>query len=152
MIDPQLAALEHVGPGGTLRLLGVPNFPNGNPDFAKRVPVSFRVTAVVVFDTQVVPIGGGSGSGNSEPTALVSSFPVPGAVTTMSYGNAANVRLRPGATVDSLYAGRDRAGEAVHGHQRPDPDDQRGQPRWPRPSRPSARRRSRWPRSPRSPA
>jgi ABC-type antimicrobial peptide transport system permease subunit len=102
MIDPQLAALEHVGPGGTLRLLGVPNFPNGTPDFAKRVPVSFRVSAVVVFDNQVVPIGGGSGSGNIEPTALVSSFPVPGAVTTMSYANAANVRLRPGATVDSL--------------------------------------------------
>ena len=102
MIDPQLAALEHVGPGGTLRLLGVPNFPNGRPDFAKRVPVSFRVTAVVVIDTQVVPIDGGSGSGNSEPTALVSSFPVPGAVTTMSYGNAADVRLRPGATVAGL--------------------------------------------------
>ena len=91
-----------MGPGGTLRLLGVPNFPNGMPDFAKRVPVSFRVTAVVVFDNQVVPIGGGSGSGNIEPTALVSSFPVPGAVTTMSYGNAADVRLRPGATVASL--------------------------------------------------
>jgi len=102
MIDPQLAALEHVGPGGTLRLYGVPNDPDGTPDFAKRIALSFRVTAVVVFDTQVVPIGGGSGSGNIEPTALVSSFPVPGAVTTMSYGNEAAIRLRPGATVDSL--------------------------------------------------
>jgi hypothetical protein len=98
MIDPQLAALEHVRPGGTLRLVGVPNDPKtGSPDFAKRVPMAFRVTAVVVFDNQIVPIGGGSGSGNIEPTALVSSFPVPGAVTTMSYANAANVRLRPGA-------------------------------------------------------
>ena len=78
MIDPQLAALEHVGPGGTLRLFGVPNDPKtGSPDFTKRVPMSFRVTAVVVFDNQIVPIGGGSGSGNIEPTALVSSFPVP---------------------------------------------------------------------------
>jgi ABC-type antimicrobial peptide transport system permease subunit len=102
MIDSQLAALEHVGPGGTLRLYGVPNDPDGTPDFAKRVALSFRVTAVVVFDTQVVPIGGGSGSGNVEPTALVSSFPVPGAVTTMSYGNEAAIRLRPGATVNSL--------------------------------------------------
>jgi putative ABC transport system permease protein len=103
MIDSQLAILEHVGPGGTLRLDGVPNDPKtGNPDFSKRVPLSFRVTAVVVFDTQVVPIGSGSGSGNIEPTALVSSFPVPGAVTTMSYGNEAAIRLRPGATVDSL--------------------------------------------------
>ena len=64
--------------------------------------MSFRVTAVVVFDTQVVPIGGGSGSGNIEPTALVSSFPVPGAARTMSYGNEAEIRLRPGATIDSL--------------------------------------------------
>jgi ABC-type antimicrobial peptide transport system permease subunit len=103
MIDSQLAALEHVGPGGTLRLLGVPNDPKtGNADFAKAVRVAFRVTAVVVFDTQIVPIGGGSGSGNGEPTALVSSFPVPNAVTTMSYGNAADVRLRPGATVGSF--------------------------------------------------
>jgi ABC-type antimicrobial peptide transport system permease subunit len=103
MIDPQLAALEHVGPGGTLRLLGVPNYPgNDTADFAKRVLVSFRVTAIVAFDNQIAPIGGGSGSGNIEPTALVSSFPVPGAVTTMSYGNAANVKLKPGATVASL--------------------------------------------------
>ena len=64
--------------------------------------MAFRVTAVVVFDTQIVPIDGGSGSGNIEPTALVSSFPVPGAASTMSYGNEAQIRLRPGATVDSL--------------------------------------------------
>jgi ABC-type antimicrobial peptide transport system permease subunit len=102
MIDAQLAALEHVGPGGTLRLFGVPNDPDGRPDFAKRVPLSFLVTAVVVFDTQIVPIGGGSGSGNIEPTALVSSFPVPDAAKTMSYGNQAEIRLRPGATVDNL--------------------------------------------------
>ena len=102
MIDSQLAALEHVGPGGTLRLLGVPNDPNGTPDFTKAVRLAFRVSAVVVFDTQIVPIGGGSGSGNIEPTALLSSFPVPGAVRTMSYGNEAQVRLRPGATIGSL--------------------------------------------------
>jgi ABC-type antimicrobial peptide transport system permease subunit len=102
MIDSQLAALEHVGPGGTLRLFGVPNDPNGVPDWAKRVPLSFRVAGVVVFDTQVVPIGGGSGSGNVEPTALLSSFPVANAATTMSYGNEAVIRLRPGATADSL--------------------------------------------------
>jgi putative ABC transport system permease protein len=87
MIDSQLAALEHVGPGGTLRLLGVPSDPDGTPDFTKAVRLAFRVSAVVVFDTQIVPIGGGSGSGNIEPTALLSSFPVPGAVRTMSYGN-----------------------------------------------------------------
>src|SRR5215469_3811855 len=103
MIDSQLAALEHVGPGGTLRLVGVPNDPNtGNADWAKRVPLSFRVTAVVVFDNQIVPIGGGSGNGNAEPTALLSSFPVAGAAKDMSYGNEAEIRLRPGVTVDNL--------------------------------------------------
>jgi hypothetical protein len=40
MIDSQLATLEHVGPGGMLRLYGVPNDPHGTPDFAKRVPLS----------------------------------------------------------------------------------------------------------------
>jgi len=102
MIDGQLAGLEHLKPGDTLRLLGVPNLPNGTPDFAKAVPVAFRVSAVVVFDNQVVPYGGASGSGAIEPTVLLSSFPVPGAVTTMSYGNGADVRLRAGATEASF--------------------------------------------------
>jgi len=97
MIDSQLAGLEHLEPGDTLRLLGVPNNASGTPDFAKAVPVAFRVSAVVVFDNQIVPYGGASGSGAIEPTALLSSFPVPGAATTMSFGNGADVRLRPGA-------------------------------------------------------
>ena len=89
--------------------------------------MSFRVTAVVVFDNQMVPIGGGSGSGNIEPTALVSSFPGPARPDAMSYGNAANMRLRPGATVDSLRAPRPprwRSGTRTPG----DPDHQPGHP------------------------
>ena len=58
-----------------------------------------------MFDNQIVPIGGGSGSGNIEPTALVSSFPVPGAASTMSYGNEAQIRLRPGATSSTASRG-----------------------------------------------
>ena len=55
MVDPQLAALEHVGPGGTLRVLGVPNDPEtGTPDYARRVPFTFRVTAIVALDPQIV--------------------------------------------------------------------------------------------------
>jgi ABC-type antimicrobial peptide transport system permease subunit len=104
MIDSRLAALEHVGPGGTLRLVGVPNDPKtGSPDFARRVPMSFRVTAVVVFDTQIVQTGGGSGNGGgAEPTALLSSFPATGAASTMAFGTEAQIRLRPGASVASL--------------------------------------------------
>src|SRR3984957_2610584 len=100
VIDRQLAGLEHVGPGGTLRLLAVPNAPGtSNPEPAKAVPVSFLVTAVVTFDDQIVPFGGTNTIAAAAPTALLSSFPVPGAATSMSYGNKASVRLGPGASV-----------------------------------------------------
>jgi ABC-type antimicrobial peptide transport system permease subunit len=108
VIDPRLAALEHVGPGGRLRLLAVPNAPGtSNPDPAKAVPVSFLVTAVVMFDNQVVPYGGANGIAVGAPSALLSSFPVPGAATSMSYGNEAVVRLRPGASVMAFTAAAD---------------------------------------------
>jgi len=87
MIDSQLAALEHVGPGGTLRLLGVRSNPAGSRDLRG-----------------AVPLGSATGGGNTEPTALLSSFPVPNAATTMSSGNQAAVRLRPGATEAGLIA------------------------------------------------
>jgi putative ABC transport system permease protein len=35
MIDQQLASLEHLAPGGTLRLYGVPSTPNGQPEYNK---------------------------------------------------------------------------------------------------------------------
>ena len=105
VIDPQLAALEHVGPGGTLRLLGVPNAPGtAHPEPAKAVPVSFLVTAVVTFDNQIVPLGGSDSGGAAAPTALLSSFPVAGAAQTMSYGNEAAVRLRPGGSLAAFTA------------------------------------------------
>ena len=78
VIDPRLAALEHLAPGGTLRLLGVPNAPGtSNPEACARpVPVSFLVTAVVAFDNQVVPLPGGSNSNSgAAPTALLSCSP-----------------------------------------------------------------------------
>jgi ABC-type antimicrobial peptide transport system permease subunit len=122
VIDPQLAALEHVGPGGTLRLLGVPNTPGtGSPEPSKAVPVSFLVTAVVAFDDQIVPLGGSDGNGAAAPTALLSSFPVAGAAQTMSYGNEAAVRLRPGASPAAFTAAanalatryKDTAGQVI---------------------------------------
>src|SRR5215469_7606519 len=73
VINPQLAAAEHVGPGGTLRLLGVPNAPGTqHPDPAKAVALAFQVTGVGVFDDQVVPSGTATGSGQDQPTALLS--------------------------------------------------------------------------------
>ena len=102
MIDPQLAALEHVGPGGTLRPARRAEIPERQARLRQARPGVLPRHRGRRHRHQIVPIDGGSGSGNSEPTALVSSFPVPGAVTTMSYGNAADVRLRPGATVAGL--------------------------------------------------
>jgi putative ABC transport system permease protein len=105
VIDPQLAALEHVAPGGTLRLLGVPNAPGtSTPEPARAVPVSFLVTGVVAFDNQIVPLGGSDSNSGAAPTALLSSFPVAGAAQTMSYGNEAAVRLRPGASLGAFTA------------------------------------------------
>jgi hypothetical protein len=101
MIDPLLANREHVRPGGIVRLLGVPNDPRtGAPDYAKAVPLAFRVSAIVVFDDQIVPTGSAAG----EPRALLTSFPVRDAVQTMSYGNEAAVRLRPGASMAAFTA------------------------------------------------
>jgi hypothetical protein len=56
VVDPQLAALEHLRPGSTLHLLVVPNDPRtGGPELRRAIPVVFRVSAVGVFDTQIVP-------------------------------------------------------------------------------------------------
>ena len=38
MIDQQLASLEHLAPGGTLRLYGVPSTPSGRPSTARPSP------------------------------------------------------------------------------------------------------------------
>ena len=97
MIDPQLASLEHLRPGGTLHLIGVPNNPKtGVPEQGRAVPLAFRVTAIVVFDTQIVPTNVGS----SEPTALLSPpFSGTRAAESFNYGDEAAVRLRPDASM-----------------------------------------------------
>ena len=96
MIDRQLASLEHLRPGGTLHLLGVPDTPKtDNPDIALAVSLAFRVTAIVVFDTQVIP----TTETNSEPMALLSpSFTDTRAAQSFFYGSQAGVRLRPDAS------------------------------------------------------
>src|ERR1700733_10930034 len=57
MVDQRLAGLEHLAPGGTLHLYGVPSDPNGRPEFSKAVKLTYRVTAIVVFDDEIVPTG-----------------------------------------------------------------------------------------------
>lgn len=97
MIDQRLAGLEHLRPGGTLHLLVVPTNPKTQePDLRQAIPLAFRVSAVVVFDTQIVP----ATATNSEPIALLSR-PFSGtlAAESSTYGTQAGVRLRPGASM-----------------------------------------------------
>jgi ABC-type antimicrobial peptide transport system permease subunit len=106
VIDPLLAGREHLRPGSTLRLLGVPDNPStGAPDLQLAFPLAFRVSAVAVFDDQVVPATATDG----EPVALLSPpFTRTAAARSTFYMPQAGVRLRPGATV-SAFADSARA-------------------------------------------
>ncbi len=97
MIDQRLAGLEHLRPGGTLHLLLIPSNPRtGNPEPKRASPIAFRVSAVVVFDSQVVP----GTAANSEPTALLSTpFAGTAVAASANYGIQGGVRLRPGASM-----------------------------------------------------
>ena len=102
MIDQQLADREHLRPGGQLHLLLIPNNPRtGNPEPQLASQLAFRVSAVVTFDSQIVPGTGAAG----EPTALLSP---PFTATTMaastSYGTTAGIRLRPGASMPAFLS------------------------------------------------
>ena len=98
MIDPQLASLEHLRPGGTLHLLGVPdNSKTGNPT----VRLAFRVTAIGVFDTEIVP----ANTNFTEPMALLSApFSATRAGRLISFADEAGVRLRPGASMAAFLS------------------------------------------------
>ena len=107
MVDPQLAAQQRVRPGGTLYLTGVPSTAKVCPaQLAPARPVrpvrlAFRVSAVASFDDQVVPAPGLGGA----PRVLLSpGFWRSGAGDRFGPGDAANVRLRPGATLAAFSA------------------------------------------------
>lgn len=96
MIDQQLAARVHLRPGGTLRLVVIPGLAGGaGPDLRHAVTLSFRVSAIVVFASQLVP----ATRANAEPTALLSApFARTSLARSANYGYQAGVRLRPGAS------------------------------------------------------
>jgi ABC-type antimicrobial peptide transport system permease subunit len=95
MVDQQLASLEHLTPGGTLRLYGVPSAPSGAPEYNKAVTLTYRVTAIVAFDDGIVP----TGTNTAGPTALVSwPFAAPPVAAGLADGYEAAVRLTPGAS------------------------------------------------------
>jgi ABC-type antimicrobial peptide transport system permease subunit len=100
MIDPQLASLEHLQPGGTLHLLGVPDNAVGIPEMGKAIPLAFRVSAIVVFDDEIVP----TNTNSSLPAALLSTpFAATHAAQSIyNFGDLAVVRLRPGASATAF--------------------------------------------------
>ncbi len=107
VIDPQLATGQRLRPGSTLHLIGVPSTAKVCPPQQARsapgrpVPLTFRVSAVAAFDDQVVPAPGLAGA----PRVLLSpGFWRSGAGRRFGPGDAANVRLRPGASLASFRA------------------------------------------------
>jgi hypothetical protein len=100
VIDPQLASQQHLRPGGTLHLLGIPDTSNGLPELAKAIPLAFRVTAIAVFDTEIVSADATS----AQPSALLSPpFNATRAAQVIyNYGNEAGVRLRPGTSMTAF--------------------------------------------------
>jgi ABC-type antimicrobial peptide transport system permease subunit len=96
MVDQQLASREHLTPGGTLRLYGVPSGPSGAPKYSEAVTLTYRVTAIVAFDDEIVP----TGTNTAGPTALVSwPFAAPAVVANLNDGYEAAVRLQPGTSL-----------------------------------------------------
>jgi len=110
VIDPQLAAAEHLAPGDTLHLTATPYLDtNGDINPAKsQVPLAFRVAAVGVFDDQIVP----TTRNTSEPRILLSPGFTRTALASLAYGSTgsidylaqADVRLRPGADPAAFIA------------------------------------------------
>jgi ABC-type antimicrobial peptide transport system permease subunit len=102
VVDPQLASMEHLRPGATLRMIGIPYNPKGGaPDLGLSFPVSFLVTGVGVFDDQIVPVTGT----NSEPRVLLSpAFSRTARAQSVVYLPEAGVRLRPGASPAAFAA------------------------------------------------
>ena len=99
VVDQDLAAREQLRPGGTLHLLMIPNTKGGIPDFGRARAMSFRVTGIAVFDSQIVP----ATKVNAEPTVLLSpAFYRSVAARDSTYGSQAGVRLRPGVSVASF--------------------------------------------------
>ncbi|HEY2285671.1 MAG TPA: FtsX-like permease family protein [Streptosporangiaceae bacterium] len=98
MIDQRLAAAAGLRPGSTLRLIGYPQDRLGDRIAGRFDRLEFRVSAIVVFDDQVL---GGLTARRRQPRVLLSpAFArTPRALSYSPGGGTAAVSLRPGATV-----------------------------------------------------
>ena len=104
VIDPALAAREHLRPGSVLRMIGIPY--NGaaqgaQPDLSLAFPLWFLVTGIALFDDQVVP----ATVTNEQPRVLLTpAFSQTGAAGSIVYLPTAGLRLRPGTSPASVAA------------------------------------------------
>jgi len=107
VVDPQLAARQRLRPGSIVHLLGLPSTAKVCPPQAAGsvpghpVPLAFRVSAVAVFDDQVVPA---PGLGGAARVLLSPAFWRAGSGRRFGPGDAANVRLRPGTSPAAFRA------------------------------------------------
>jgi MacB-like periplasmic core domain len=102
MINQQLADREHLRPGDTLHLIGYPQR-GPSPDIAHGVRLAFRVSAIVVFDNQIV-----SAASERPPPWLLLSQAFARTRQAASFnpaGGGASVLLRPGAGAAAFARG-----------------------------------------------
>jgi len=109
MINQQLADREHLRPGGTLHLIGYPQR-GPNPDIAHAVRLAFRVSAIVIFDAQIVS----AARERPQPWLLLSqAFARTRLAASFNpVGGGASVLLRLGADAAAALAARYRVGNA----------------------------------------
>jgi ABC-type antimicrobial peptide transport system permease subunit len=113
VINAQLAGIEHLSPGGTLRLAFVPSDPvTSNEELSKEFILSFKVTGIAVFDSQVVSTVALA----SAPTALLSPpFAATAAARSAPCCDEAAVRLRPGADEGQFISAADQLAKRYAG-------------------------------------
>ena len=102
MINQQLADREHLRPGGTLHLIGYPQR-GPSPDIAHAMRLTFRVSAIVVFNDQIVS----AARERPQPWLLLSQAfaRTRQAASFNPAGGGASVLLRPGADAAAFARG-----------------------------------------------
>ena len=122
MVDEQLARLEHLRPGSTLRLNATPSTakacrqprsaaprPGKSPASARSL--TFTVSAIVTFDDLVVP---GPGLNGAPRVLLTPAFWSSGQGRAFGPGDYAGVRLRTGTSVAAFTRAADRVARSHH--------------------------------------
>jgi hypothetical protein len=104
VIDAELATREHLRPGDTLHLIGIPKDADGTADLKLAVALRFRVTGIAVFDDQVVP----TTAATAFPRVLLSpAFAATDLAVSMTNLPEAAVRLSPGASTTKFLTAAD---------------------------------------------